>query len=64
MGFDGWDWAILVQSLLFSIMSLIIKLRKLRKDLLERMDQGTGVLGAGAPVMQPGVELSSIVAAT
>ncbi len=64
VGFDGWDWAILVQSLLFSIMSLIIKLRKLRKDLLERMDQGTGVLGAGAPVMQPGVELSSIVAAT
>jgi len=49
VGFDGWDWAILVQSLLFSIMSLIIKLRKLRKDLLERMDQGTGVLSAVAP---------------
>ena len=49
VGFDGWDWAILVQSLLFSILNLIIKFRKLRKHLLERMDQGTGVLGAVAP---------------
>ena len=47
VGFSGWDWVILGQSLLFSIMSCLVKLRKLRKDLWERMDQLTGVAAAG-----------------
>ena len=32
-GFTGWDWAILVQTLLFTLTSIFIKLRKLVQDL-------------------------------
>jgi hypothetical protein len=39
-GFTGWDWAILVQALLFTLLNIVIRIRKLGKDLWERMDQG------------------------
>jgi hypothetical protein len=44
-GFTGWDWAILVQTLFFTLTSIFIKLRKLVQDLRggreEWIDQAT-----------------------
>jgi hypothetical protein len=54
-GFTGWDWAIWVQTLVFSLLNIVISLRKLGKDLRERkiemMKQGAGVAGAVGPVV-------------
>ena len=51
----GWDWAIWVQTLVFSLLHIVIRLRKLGKDLrgreIEMMDHGAGVVGAGGPVL-------------
>ncbi len=49
-GFSGWDWAIWVQTLVFSLLNIVIRLRKLGKDLrgreIEMMDHGAGGVGA------------------
>jgi hypothetical protein len=54
-GFTGWDWAILVQALVFTLLNIVIRIRKLGKDLRERkiemMKQGAGVAGAVGPVV-------------
>jgi len=54
-GFSGWDWAIWVQTLVFSLLNIVIRLRKLGKDLrgreIEMMDHGAGVVGAVGPVL-------------
>jgi len=46
-GFTGWDWAILVQALLFTLLNIFIRIRKLGKDLWgkreEVIEQGSGV---------------------
>ena len=39
-GFTGWDWAILVQALVFTLLNIVIRIRKLGKDLWEKMHQG------------------------
>jgi hypothetical protein len=56
-GFTGWDWAILVQTLFFTLTSIFIKLRKLVKDLRggqeEWIDQETDVAPV-VPVLLPG----------
>jgi len=46
-GFTGWDWGIVVQSLVFTSLHIVIRLRKLGKDLrgrreIEMMDLATG----------------------
>ena len=55
-GFTGWDWAILVQSWLFTITSIFIKSRKVVKDLRggqeERIDEATDV-STGVLVVLP-----------
>ena len=49
-GFTGWDWAILVQALLFTLLNIVIRIRKLGKDLWgkreEVIEQGSGVASA------------------
>ena len=49
-GFTGWDWAILVQALLFTLLNIFIRIRKLGKDLWgkreEVIEQGSGVASA------------------
>ena len=54
-GFSGWDWAIWVQTLVFSLLNIVIRVRKLGKDLrgreIEMMDHGAGVVGAVGPVL-------------
>jgi len=49
-GFTGWDWAIWLQTLVFSLLNFVIRLRKLGKDLrgkeFEMMEHGAGVAGA------------------
>jgi len=49
-GFTGWDWAILVQTLLFTLLNIVIRIRKLGKDLRgkreEVIEQGSGVASA------------------
>jgi hypothetical protein len=49
-GFTGWDWAIWLQTLVFSVLNFVIRLRKLGKDLrgkeFEMMEHGAGVAGA------------------
>ena len=54
-GFSGWDWAIWVQTLVFSLLNIVIRLRKLGKDLrgreIEMMDHGAGVVEAVGPVL-------------
>ena len=45
-GFTGWDWAILVQALLFTLLNIVIRIRKLGKDLWEKMDQGISATSA------------------
>jgi hypothetical protein len=49
-GFTGWDWAILVQALLFTLVNIFIRIRKLGKDLWgkreEVIEQGSDVASA------------------
>ena len=49
-GFTGWDWAILVQALVFTLLNIVIRIRKLAKDLRgkpeEVIEQGIGVASA------------------
>ena len=45
-GFTGWDWAILVQALVFTLLNIVIRIRKLGKDLWEKMDQGISATSA------------------
>jgi len=50
-GFTGWDWGIVVQSLVFTSLHIVIRLRKLGKDLrgrreIEMIDHATCVASA------------------
>ena len=49
-GFTGWDWAILVQALVFTLLNIVIRIRKLAKDLRgkpeEVIEQGIGFTSA------------------
>ena len=53
-GVTGWDWA---QTLVFSLLNIVIRLRKLGKDLrgreIEMVEHGAGVAGAVGPVLGP-----------
>jgi hypothetical protein len=54
-GFTGWDWAIWVQTLVFCLLNIVIRVRKLGKDLrgreIEMMEHGAGVAGAVGPFL-------------
>ena len=53
-GFTGWDWAIWLQTLVFSLLNFVIRLRKLGKDLwskeFEMMEHGAAVAAGVGPV--------------
>jgi hypothetical protein len=53
-GFTEWDWAIWFQTLVFSLLNFVIRLRKLGKDLwakeFEMMEHGAAVAAAVGPV--------------